>query len=573
MSPKKKTEILLYIALIIAILAPRLPALDSFATLDEPYWLSMGANFYYALGQREFQNTIYEYQPAVTTMWIVTAAMLAYFPEYRGLGQGYLEFEKGALDPFMLERGKDPLMLLRDARFIQILIILGLFLLLYYLLQTLIPKPIAFFVILFASFDPFFLGQSRLLDHEAMLSLFVVISVLAIFIYLSQGRGLIFLLLSGISAGLAQLTKSSSIAILMPVGIILLVQVIQQRQNGLLKTLWSHTKIFGLWLLMLACTYFIFWPGMWVAPAKMLHEVYGNAFSYAFQGARLIAVQNPQASQFSFTASLAGIWDLITVLLWRTTLLTWLGIFFGFALPFSRNRELVHINRQLFTLLLSTAAAFILIFGIAQGRNSPHYILTSYLALNLLSALGWFHVVKWLIDRFGSLHKELIQYVSMSLLVIAQLWSAVLYFPYYFTYRNPILYALGVNQQFPQFAYGEGLELAAQYLASLPNAKDSTVISFYSRGSFSYFYPGETTRFKPYYVEAAHKEDLVNSIRSANYLVVYYASQGALEKYQPFLTTLTLAKSLHEIWLNGYQYAIIYQVDTLPPEVFEAFAK
>src|SRR5688500_16625801 len=102
MFPKKYTQILIYIALLAAVLCPRLPALNSFATLDEPYWLSMGANFYYALGQREFQNTVYEYQPAVTTMWIVTAAMIAYFPEYRGLGQGYLEFEKGALDPFML---------------------------------------------------------------------------------------------------------------------------------------------------------------------------------------------------------------------------------------------------------------------------------------------------------------------------------------------------------------------------------------------------------------------------------------------------------------------------------------
>ena len=170
-SPKKKMEILAYIILLVALFVPRASALDSFATLDEPYWLSMGSNFYYALGQREFQNTVYEYQPAVTTMWIVTAAMLFYFPQYRSLGQGYLEFEKGALDPFMLEHGKSPLVLLRDARLIQVIVIVILFLLLYYLLQRLVSKPIAFFAVLFASFDPYFLGMSRLLNHEAMLSL------------------------------------------------------------------------------------------------------------------------------------------------------------------------------------------------------------------------------------------------------------------------------------------------------------------------------------------------------------------------------------------------------------------
>src|SRR5690349_12051525 len=95
MDHRKLKESLIYLVIIFALLVPRLPALNSFSTLDEPYWLSMGANFYYALGQREFQNTVYEYQPAVTSMWVVTAAMLVYFPEYRGLGQGYLEFEKG----------------------------------------------------------------------------------------------------------------------------------------------------------------------------------------------------------------------------------------------------------------------------------------------------------------------------------------------------------------------------------------------------------------------------------------------------------------------------------------------
>jgi hypothetical protein len=149
----------------------------------------------------------------------------------------------------------------------------------------------------------------------------------------------------------------------------------------------------------------------------------------------------------------------------------------------------------------------------------------------------------------------------------------VLYYPYYYTYRNPVLYAVGGHPQFPQFSYGEGLELAAQYLASLPNAADSTAIVFYSRGCFSYFYPGNTTRFKPYYVDAGHEQDLVDSVRSADYLVLYYASQGALDKYQPLLKTLSVVRPIHEVWLDDYKYVVIYQVDALPSEVYEAFLK
>jgi hypothetical protein len=575
MNQKRQIEIFFYIILIASLFAPRAAALDSFATLDEPYWLSMGANFYYALGQREFQNTVYEYQPAVTTMWTVTAAMLFYFPEYRGMGQGYLEFEKGALDPFMLEHGKSPLVLLRDARLIQVILIVILFLLLYYLLQRLIPKPIAFFAVLFASFDPYFLGMSRLLNHEAVLSLLVIVSVLAFHIYFSQGHRFIFLLLSGVTAALAQLAKSSSIVILAPIGVILLMQIAQQWRAGFFKAVWNSAKIFLIWLLVLVGAYFIFWPGMWVAPDKMLYQVYGNAFSYAFQGARLAVTENLEVSEFSLDTNISGFLDLINVLFWRTTPMTWLGILFGFTLPFTRTPELVRPNRHLFTLLLVVAAAFIFIFGIAQGRNSPHYILASYLALNLLAALGWFNVLKWLVDRFAAPRREQIQYAALFLLLFTQAWSALSFYPYYFSYRNPILYSTGEHfyTQFPQKPYGEGLELAAQYLASLPNAQDSVALTYYARGCFSYFYPGETTRFKPYYVDAGHEEELVSAIRSADYLVLYYANQGRLEKYAPLLDTLSVVEPLHEIWMDGYKYAVIYEVNTLPPSVFEALEK
>jgi hypothetical protein len=117
------------------------------------------------------------------------------------------------------------------------------------------------------------------------------------------------------------------------------------------------------------------------------------------------------------------------------------------------------------------------------------------------------------------------------------------------------------------------LELAAQYLANLPNAQDSVALTYYARGCFSYFYPGETTRFKPYYVDAGHEEELVSAIRSADYLVLYYANQGRLEKYAPLLDTLSVVESLHEIWMDGYKYAVIYEVNTLPPSVFEALEK
>ncbi|MDP1544954.1 MAG: glycosyltransferase family 39 protein [Anaerolineales bacterium] len=571
MNQKRIKDVGIYVLLIVLFLAPRLPKIGSFVTLDEPSWLSQGANFYYALGQREFENTVYEYQPAVTTMWIISFGMLAYFPEYRGFGQGYLDYEKGRLDPFMLDHGYDPLTLLTYSRIIQVFVLLILFLTLYFLLQYLIPKWTAVFVVAFASFDPFFLGHTRMLDHEAMVSLFVVISVLSLAIYLTREHKIHFLLLSGAAAGFAQLTKSSSIAMLAAIGVLLLIQIYQQRQQGWGRALLISLKTFGLWLVVLIATYFIFWPGMWVAPGKMLYEVFGNAFSYAFQGARLKVTENLDPSRFSLDASFGGMWSMAQVLLFRVTPLTWLGVLFSFTFRFTRDRNLLRPYLQLFTLMLVTAMAFIVMFGIAQGRNSPHYILSSYLSLNILAGLGWAHAIQWTSERFASPRVNLQSAVLAAVLGV-QIWSAFSFFPYYYTYRNPILYKMGWYQEFPQFPYGEGLEIAARYLAELPDADSSTAFSYYVRGCFSYFYPGQSISFRPYYVDGNHANDLLRNLRSTDYVIVYYANQGSLEKYKAYLSILATVEPLHVIWMNGYEYVRIYDINSFTPEMYEALA-
>ena len=571
MQRNKITDILIYVGLIVVFLAPRLAKIGSFVTLDEPSWLSQGANFYYALGQREFENTVYEYQPAGTTMWIISAAMFIYFPEYRGFGQGYLDYEKGRLDPFMVEHGFDPLVLLTYSRIIQTFVLLVLFLVLFFLLQKFLPKLVAAFALVFAMFDPFYLSQHRLMDHEGMVSLFVMISLVSLALYLFKDRRFMYLLLSGVAAGFAQLSKSSSIAMLAALGVLLLWWMIQERGQGWGRAFLGALKTFGLWFLFLAVTYFVFWPGMWVAPGKMLYEVFGNAFSYALQGARLKITEELDISTFSLNTNVGSIWEVVKILLYRTTPFTWLGVLLGFALPFTRDPETAPRNRLFFTLLLTNAIAFILLIGLAQGRNSPHYILSSYLSLNLLAGLGWFHAIQLLVQRFPSL-RQTGQVAILSLVMLAQVGSALANFPYYFTYRNPILYSAGWYNEFPHFPYCEGLELAAQYLAEQPDAENATVFSYYSRGCVSYYYPGPTISYRPYYSDGKHTEDLLNNLRASEYLIVYYANQGQLAHHLNFVNAMSKAEPFHVIWLNGYEYVRIYKVDDLKPEIYEALA-
>jgi hypothetical protein len=571
MNQKRISDIFIYILLTIIFLAPRLPNIDSFVTLDEPSWLSQGANFYYALGQREFEKTVYEYQPAVTTMSIISLALHFYFPEYRGLGQGYLDYEKWTLDLFMREHGKDPLILLTYARIIQVFALLVLFLIIYYLLQKIIPNWIAFFSVTLASLDPFWMAHARMMDHEAMVSSFVVISILSLTIYLAQDRKFIFLILSGAAAGFAQLTKSSAIAMLAAIGVLLLIKMYQEREAGWAKAFLNQSKVFGIWFTVLVAVYFIFWPGMWAAPDKMLYEVYGNAFSFAFQGARLTVTEELNVSRFRLNTSFLDIWDVAKILFYRTTPITWLGVLLAFTFRFNPNAELIRTLKLLSTMFLTTAAAFVFLIGIAQGRNSPHYILSSYLALNLLAGLGWIHALQWLRARLSAKQLQ-IQSAGFAVVLFIQAWSAISNFPYYYTYRNPILYSLGWYNEFPHFPMGEGLEIAAAYLAQLPDAENNVVFSYYGRGCFSYFYPGGTLGFRPYYVDGEHAADLLTNLTASDYLIVYYANQGQLSRYENYLKALSVVEPFQVIWMNGYEYIRIYKVDLLSPEIFEALA-
>ncbi len=182
----RRKEIVLVLLLIIVSAIPRLAGLGRFTSLDEPFWLRQGANFYYALGQRAFENTIYEYHPAVTTMWVVTAGLLLYFPEYRSLGEGYLK--PGKFDLFLPTHDKDPLQLLTVSRAVQVIIVIILLVATFLLLRRLFDDLAAFFATGLISVSPFFLGHSRLLNHEAMLALFILVSVLGMLIYLHRDR-------------------------------------------------------------------------------------------------------------------------------------------------------------------------------------------------------------------------------------------------------------------------------------------------------------------------------------------------------------------------------------------------
>ena len=285
-----------------------------------------------------------------------------------------------------------------------------------------------------------------------MLSLFVMISLLALLAYFLSERRLIYLLISGAAAGFAQLTKSSSIAILPLIGLLFLIDIFGPGGISWKKRLIAGLRESAVWLIILALVYFVFWPGMWVAPGEMLYQVFGNAFSYAFEGSRLSVTGGVQPAQFQF--HIADILTYFRSVLWRTTPIAWLGFLLCLlaAVRQTWRERIVLLSVFLIGLL------FILLFAIASGRNSAHYVLTSYVSLDILAAAGFAYSANWLASRFPAARGKALPALILGIAVLLQVGSALPYYPYYYTYYDPIMEAIQPGRQNPSFGYGEGLD-------------------------------------------------------------------------------------------------------------------
>lgn len=560
-----RNSFVLFVCLLILIIPSHIIGIDKFVTYDEPWWVISGSNYYYALTHKDFENTIYDYHPAVTTTWMVTAGMLSYFPEYRGFGQGYFDVRKPLHENFLREHGREPIDLIRNSRLIQTAVLIILLGLSFYLLQLLVDQRAAFLSIALLSLAPFYLGISRLLNHEGLLSTFVLVSLLAMQVYLNKDRKLIYLLISGAAFGLAQLTKSSSIALLPLIGLMLLVELFKKKEDSWGRRIFPQIKHFLIWLGMAVFVYVLLWPGMWVAPGKMLYEVYGNAFSYAFQGARLDVTGELQPAHFNLSNAFSGIMYFFKEWAVASTWISWLGLILAFVLlAFRETRSLITPPvRSTLVYFSILGTLFMLMFGIAQGRNASYYILSSFVAFDVIAGLGWGYLLLWLQEKWSVFGRTYIQVAMAGALIGLQLASGLPYYPYYINYENPFL------AQRNAYGYGIGLELAADYLAQKPDAEQNVVYVYLGMGSFSYFYPGESKIFKKAYLLGEDLVPVANDMRLSDYLVVYSAVQNREPESRKFMDALKNVQPEKIIYINGIEYDRIYKISDIPESVYE----
>ena len=554
-NPQSKVfKIISLIILVGVILIPRLAELDRYVTPDESLWLYRSGNFYYALGQREFEQTFQKSHPGVTLMWAGVLNYLIDYPEFRGQGQGYMVDEDYvAMEKFLKKQNRDPLDLLVGAR---IIMVVGNALALaagFWLLEKLLGFWPAWGLTCMAALEPFFLGLTKLLSLDGLLASLMMVSSLAFIVYLFKGRGWRYLLISGFTAGLSWLTKTPGFFLFLFVGLLVLIEHFWKKSLDWGQIINNMVKPLVVWLGIATAAFVLLWPAIWVNPEMVYQEMIGETSGYFVSGHDSVMFFNdildkgPGISKSFYPMSY----------IWTTTPATLLGlalVVLGIILRWEGLKD-EKIRRLLLYLVLF--AFFFVVAMNTGGKKANRYIIPIYPMLAMVGGMGWLAAGRQFKYKISAAPA-----IAILLAVAIQVSQNVMFHPYPTTYVNNMFGGPVRAQEIFTVGWGEGLDEAGRYLANKPNAEELTVLSWYEAGSFSYFFPGITLNLP---VLSDWTDSSAKKLAQADYVVIYI-HQWQRQIPQALLQVLFPLEPEYTVWINGLPYVQVYQVSEIPEE-------
>jgi Dolichyl-phosphate-mannose-protein mannosyltransferase len=553
--------------LALALLLPRLLQLSHYVTVDEPLWLIRSANFYHALAAGDWKDTFQREHPGVTIMWAGTLGFLLRFPDYARLADAQV-VNPEVLDEFLGQHQHTSLGLLVAGRLVAVLgVTLAVLLALPFLARLVgwLPATLAIFLV---ALDPYFIALSRLLHLDGPVAAWMLLSLLSFMSYLYQGRRRLDLLVSAVSAGLAWLTKSPALFLIPFCGLLVLLQLLGQwRQSdwtqlrewrAALANAWQAAGPYLLWLLLGSAVFVLLWPAMWVDPLNSLARIFSQATTYAAEG-------QDSATFFMGAVYQAGQspWFFYPVsLLWRLTPLVTIGLLLALlALLFPRRASLSPDYKKTILVLSLFTILFVVLITLSQ-KKADRYQIPVQPALCILAALGWVTWLRALLrqarTRFRSSRlNNLMQNsgiwlaIGSGLLVLWQLLGPLQTFPYY-DYYNDLLGGSQAATSVMMIGRGEGLDQAARYLNSLPNASKLVAMARYNKGCVSYYFNGR--------VLGMEDDASLDDLKKADFVIMYIHQWQRQIPSKEALDYLKTLKPVFVARIGGLDYAEVYDM-------------
>ena len=211
---------------------------------------------------KELSETNQSFHPGVTTMWLGGISLWLKYQKALSALPVYLPKLEGQFDllsPSTLAQSRLPITLITAFTTVCV----------YFLLRKLLGTSVATLATIFIAADLFYLWQSRCLHTDALMTSFLLFSLLSFLLYLEFRPQRRYIAFSGLCSGLACLSKSPSIIFILFLPFLLLDNpkelgqpfvtstVLQKRcQKVLVFLAWSGTAFL---------TFIGLWPAIWVA--------------------------------------------------------------------------------------------------------------------------------------------------------------------------------------------------------------------------------------------------------------------------------------------------------------------
>lgn len=562
------SETTLVLCLFLLALAPRLLAPGDFWTADEAkHWSVRVGIFLPAVEEGNYAATNLVGHPGVTTMWLGSLGVLM----QRGFASlGLLPLDDPALTRTFL---RVPVMLVTS-----LVVALA-----YPLLRRLFNQRVALITALLWAGDPFLVAHSKLLHVDALLTSFLLLSILAALVAFRLDdvvqSGLLIassdrpaqepaaptepqqypvrwgmLAVSAASAGLALLTKSPSLILIPMTGLIALVAALmlhpQPYKKQLFPLILGISRPLLVWGCITAAVWVALWPAAWVDPVgsagTVISEIFRNGAEPHGWGNFFLGQPVNDPGLLFYPVALD-----LRLTPWATVGLVAAGVAAVWGIPRERKQGALRLSNPALALLLLFALLFIGIMSVL-AKKFDRYALPAFPVIDLVAGLG----LLWLFDAAGAL----VGRVSSAVRWVATtaLWGALLaamaltlawYHPYELAYFNPLLGGGPVAEQAIFVGWGEGLEEAGHYITQQDNGCDLGIASWYE------------LVLQPYVCSPVLHQGYITVPGHVHYAVLYINQvqrQIRMEEISPFLRERgSLVATVRKY---GIDYAWVYQL-------------
>ena len=462
-------------------LALRFLALDRYVTPDELIWVYRSVLFREAIGSGKWADTLVAGHPGVITTWLGMAALslqLALQPADQAV---YTWITKLAyLTPDNMAAFRQLYVFLDSSRTAVAIINSSGVVAVFWLVRELLDSRVALAAAFILAIDPFVSGLSGLFHVDGLLMTWSIISLLTLALGVGLGhkaqdnrRRVIWLILSGVTAALAVLSKSPGL-MLLPVTALAILSLLWREHSGLSSRRFVRIIGYGtVWLSSFVLILLLLYPALWSAPLRVFSTAGGNASRHVAEALRPTFFMGDVAFNH-------GPIFYPVALLWRLSPLIVGGLIL--LIVFLIQRRSFRVREMRVVVLLALWALLFLIGITFAAKKFDRYLLPVIPALAIIAAVA-------LAGR-RSEESRLLKGIIL-LLAVAHMVMLTVSIPYLLSAYNPLVGGPYTAQYVLPLGWGESVSAGGMWLATTSDAAEQTALSGIAP-SLAPFFPGTT---------------------------------------------------------------------------------